>query len=96
MIEDTCWDQLKCCMRDVHEHFLQDAKLLSCRHFVCNKCIIPQLQIKCGRCLTMNTLDMTKAPVAKVCEVSIRENLNVLSSVLFYDLRNLENDIRRK
>jgi hypothetical protein len=83
-----------CCMADVPEHFVKDAKLLSCGDYVCDMCIVDGVEIKCNRCGQLNDLDMTKLPVIKLVEVNIKENLENLSTVLHSNMIELESEIK--
>ncbi len=90
------FQELMCCVSEVPSHFIQDAKPLSCGHYVCAKCIISPIDLMCGLCSQLNKLDLNAMPVIKLAENYIERHLREFSRYLYDRMVNVENDIKGK
>jgi hypothetical protein len=93
-------NDLKCCMPDRPQHFVQSQKILSCGHPVCSNCIETDcpIGIECARCHKTNSSDLSSSfdYVNKLSEKYIESNLVELSQFLYCELKNTINDIERR
>jgi hypothetical protein len=89
---------LKCCMPDKPEHFVQDPKLLSCGHPICNQCITDKLGgnfigIVCVQCKQSNVLDLKTIPILTFSKTMLEMGLTDFSKILQTKLESLRKKI---
>ncbi len=101
-------DEFICCSNGRPEHFIQDAKYLSCGHLVCSRCIRPLedffvdrdldgsadgCNIECSKCHQLNKLDLRPCPVVKLVETFLKTNMNEYAGGLYSKMKTVRDEV---
>ncbi len=97
MISTRVLEELKCCLYGLPEHFVEEPKLLSCGHPVCQMCIEYRTNceddMKCSRCSKVNSSDLDTVPLVPMASTIIESHLEQLSKALYGQIKHAENEI---